>query len=85
MVKDKEYYLLHQFYTSDANEAREFAHRVVLEHKINFSIYNDEDSDMLTIEFDDKKHGILLPATVALASMWLVTQLDIWTLGEVIR
>lgn len=85
MFKDKEYYLLHHFYTSDANEAREFAHRVVLEHKINFSIYNDENSDMITIEFDNKKHGILLPATVALASMWLVTQLDIWTLGEVIR
>lgn len=85
MLKDKDYYLLHHFYTSDANEAREFAHRVVLEHKINFSIYNDENSDMLTIEFDNKKHGILLPATVALASMWLVTQLDIWTLGEVIR
>lgn len=85
MDKNKEYYLLHHFYTSDPNEAREFAHRVVLEHKLNFSIYNDEDSDMLTIEFDDKKRGILWPATLAIAGMWIITQFDLYTLGEVIR
>ena len=85
MDKNKEYYLLHHFYTSDANEAREFAHRVVLEHKLNFSIYNDEDSDMLTIEFDNKKQGILWPASLAIAGMWVITQFDLWTLGEVIR
>ena len=85
MDKNKEYYLLHHFYTSDVNEAREFAHRVVLEHKLNFSIYNDEDSDMLTIEFDNKKQGILWPSTLAIAGMWIITQFDLWTLREVIR
>ena len=85
MVKDKEYYLLHQFKIADPDEARKFAYQIVKEHGLNFSIYNDEESDMLTIEFDDKKRGILWPATLAIAGMWIITQFEIYTLGEVIR
>lgn len=85
MIKGKEYYLNNAFYTEDPNEAREFAHRVVLEHKINYNIYNQENSDMLKIEFDKKKHGILGPATLVLIGLWLTTQSDLWTIGEVIK
>jgi len=85
MDKDREYYLLHHFYTTDPDEAREFAKKVALEHQVNFSIYNDEESDILTIEFNDKKRGILWPATLALLGFWIMTQFEIYTLGEVIR
>jgi hypothetical protein len=85
MVKDKEYYLLHQFKIADPDEARKFAYQIVKEHGLNFSIYNDENSDMLTVEFDNKKRGILWPATLVIAAFWIMTQFEIYTLGEVIR
>ena len=85
MVKDKEYYLLHQFKIADPDEARKFAYQIVKEHGPNFSIYNDENSDMLTVEFDNKKRGILWPATLVIAAFWIMTQFEIYTLGEVIR
>ena len=51
MTKDKEYYLIHHFYTTDPDEARQFAYQIVKEYGLKFSIYNNENSDMLTIEF----------------------------------
>lgn len=81
----KEFYLNNNFCTTDPDEARDFAHRVVFVHKINFNIYNNENSDVLTIEFDEKKRGILWPATLAITGMWVITQFDLWTLGEIIR
>ena len=85
MVKDKEYYLLHQFKIADPDEARKFAYQVVKEHGLKFSIYNDENSDMLRVEFTDKQGGILWPATLVIAAFWIMTQFEIYTLGEVIR
>ena len=85
MVKDKEYYLLHQFKIADPDEARKFAYQIVKEHGLNFSIYNDENSDMLRVEFTDKQAGILWPATLVIAAFWIMTQFEMYTLGEVIR
>lgn len=84
-MQNKEYYLKHTFETNDMDEARQFVKQVCIEHKLNFDIYSEEGSDIKNIRFSDKPRGILLPAIAMLIGMWLITQFEIWTLGEVIR